>query len=363
MAALLATLLAALLACLPGCTRTPESPGAILLDGETMGTTWSVKIVPEGGGAIDAARREELRRLVQGRLDEVNAKMSTYSPESELSRLNAWPESAPFSLSRETVEVLSIASEVAEKTGGAFDVTVGPLVDAWGFGPGLRTGTPPDEATIAALREGVGFRLLEISAGDSTVRKARPEVRCDLSAVAKGYAVDRVADALESLGIGRYMVEVGGEIRTRGTNDRGVPWRIAIEKPDPLGRSIERIVPLSGLSMATSGDYRNFFEREGRMYSHLIDPRTGRPVAHALASVTVVHERCALADAYATAILVLGPEEGYRFSVEEGIAALLIERDAAGGVAEKETPAFEKRFVQPRGADSGAEDGAPTRQP
>jgi thiamine biosynthesis lipoprotein len=333
-----------LLATLSGCTRTPK---ALAIFGETMGTTYSVKIVPEGGGAIDGPRLEKLRRLVEDRLEEVNAKMSTYSPQSELSRFNAWPETSPFTVSRETLEVLTIAAKVSGETGGAFDITVGPLVNAWGFGPSFRSETPPDAATIAALQKRIGYRLLELSAADSTVRKSHPDVYCDLSAVAKGYAVDRVADALEAQGVERYMVEVGGEVRTRGRNDRGEPWQIAIERPDPTARSIERIVPVSDLSVATSGDYRNFFEREGRLYSHIMDARTGRPVAHALASVSVFHARCAVADAYATAILVLGPEEGYRFAVEKDLAVLFIVRDPAGGFAEKATPGFE-RLLGPR---------------
>jgi thiamine biosynthesis lipoprotein len=166
-----------------------------------------------------------------------------------------------------------------------------------------------------------------------------PELTLDLSAIAKGFGVDQVAEALEREGIEHYMVEVGGEVRTRGSNPSGEAWRIAIEKPDPSHRDMQVILPLNDLSMATSGDYRNYYEEEGRRISHMIDPRSGWPVTHAVASVSVVDEECVQADAFATALLVLGPE-GFELAEELGLAAYFLERSPDGGFTERRTTAF-----------------------
>ena len=275
--------------------------------GQTMGTWYTVKAV-ELPVEADEDREATLRSAIEEQLEDVNAKMSTYRDDSEVSRFNQSESTTPFPVSDETLAVFSKAQQLAESSGGAFDITVGPLVNAWGFGPGERTLEGPGDDELAALRARVGFRNVEV--GDAAIRKLRPDVYCDLSAIAKGYAVDRVGLALGDLGCDHYMVEVGGEVRTKGLNGDGVPWRIAIEKPDPEGRAIHRVLPLSGLAMATSGDYRNYYETEGARLSHTIDPRTGRPIAHKLASVSVVHEECAMADGFATTMMVLGPEDG-----------------------------------------------------
>lgn len=308
--------------------------------GETMGTTYSVKVAASGERWAEAAAKTG--PAIQAALDRVNERMSTYRPDSELSRFNRSAETTPFSLSRETLEVFQIAQRVSEVSGGAFDVTVGPLVNAWGFGPERREEKVLSDEEIAKLRERVGYRMLEIDVAAGTIRKQRPDMYCDLSAVAKGYGVDCVAAALERLGIGNYMIEVGGEVRTRGDKD-GRGWHIGIERPTPgaQGMILKRMkMPAEGLSMATSGDYRNYFEIGGVRYSHMIDPATGRPIAHNLASVTVLASTCAVADAYATAIDVLGPEKGYALAVEQGLPVLLIVADAAGQFSEKATPAF-----------------------
>lgn len=316
-----------------GRCRVVESPPEVMLTGLTMGTTYTIKIADPGA----EARATETAQVIGVLLQQVNNIFSTYREDSELSRFNNNDGSAPFSLSDDLRRVFEISLEVSRQTRGAFDITVGPLVNAWGFGPDNPT-HPPTGDEIAALRERIGYEKLTLENG--ALSKARPDVYCDLSAVAKGYGVDCVAHKLDELGIANYMVEIGGEVRTRGTHTAGTPWQIAIEKPVTGQRTVERVVPLSDLSMATSGDYRNFFESNGRRYSHTIDPRTGQPIEHRLASVSVLHAECAWADAYATALNVLGPDDGYALAQRLGLQALFIVRNDDGSFSEKATPTF-----------------------
>lgn len=328
--------LAALL-CFPLAACGRGGPAEHYFAGPTMGTEYHVKIVAD----LDPARRDQAARAIEEALGRVNALMSTYRPDSELSRLNRHEGPEPFPLSPETAAVFAAALEICAETNGAFDITVGPLVNAYGFGPDAYT-DPPDTALIAELRGRVGCHLVALDPARATVAKARPDVYCDLSAIAKGHGVDAVAAALDNLGIARYMVEVGGEVRARGANLRGQPWRIGIERPDTAARGLHRAIPLRDTAMATSGDYRNFREIDGRRVSHTIDPRTGRPVAHDLASVTVLHPECARADAYATALMVLGPELGAAFAEEKNLAALFLIHTGDGPIQERATPAFDQ---------------------
>lgn len=308
-----------------------------------MGTEYAVKVVLEEGRRISPEDLGALKKLVAETLDAVDRAMSTYRPDSELSRLNAHGPGEPFRLSPETFEVLALSLRVSEETGGAFDPTVGPLVNLWGFGPEARRGVPGERA-LAEARERVGWRKLALSEADRAVVKSRADVACDLSAVAKGYAVDRVSEALAARGFRDHIVEVGGEVRASGLNARREPWRVAVEKPLGFAREVERVVPLSDLSVATSGGYRNYFEEDGRTYAHIVDPRTGRPVESALASASVFHRRCAVADAYATAMIVLGPIEGSRLAAELDLPALFIVRAPDGNFEERTTPAFDRLF-------------------
>ena len=307
------------------------------ITGTTMGTTFAVTVVPGAGAAAVA---EGLPASVQRRLDGIEERMSHYRPASEVSRFNAARTTEPRPMSRETLGVVAEALAVSRVSGSAFDVTVGPLVEAWGFGPGGRAPAAPDEATLAALRGRVGAELLEVDLAAGTLRKRRGDVVVDLSAIAKGYAVDAVAALLDDLGFGDHLVEIGGELRAAGTNEAGTPWRVAIERPVPGAPAAQRILPLQDAALATSGDYRNFYDLDGARVSHTVDPRTGRPVTHGLLSVSVIAARCALADARSTALNVLGPEEGYALAVDQGWAALFVEDDGAGGLVERETPAF-----------------------
>lgn len=300
-----------------------------------MGTLYTVKVVDPPRGADP----EALRSGIDGILQQVDARMSTYRPDSELSRFNAARSRDWIGISRELLTVLREAQRVSELTGGAFDVTVGPLVNLWGFGPGGGADVLPSNDAIQAALARVGYRHLHLRDAPPAFRKDPPELYVDLSAIAKGYAVDRVAEFLASQGIGDYMVEVGGEVRARGRNARGTAWRIAIERPSATRRAVQLVVALDDAGIATSGDYRNYFERDGRRYSHTIDPATGRPITHALASVTVIAPSTMHADALATGLMVLGPHKGYELAEHLGLAALFIIK-TQDGFTQRGTPAF-----------------------
>ena len=318
------------------CGVRPSSPAAASFAGATMGTTFSVRMA---GGPFSAGLQEAARAAVTAVFDDVVARMSTYDPASELGRFNRHASTAPMALSSETLAVIARGQEVAALSGGAFDITVAPLVGAWGFGAGASPrGALPSREALAAP---IGWQQLAVDARAGTVRKAHAGLQIDLSGIAKGHAVDRAAQALEALGIERYMVEAGGEVRTRGANAEGRAWQIAVERPDAWPQQAHRLVPLRGLSIATSGDYRNFYEVDGRRYSHEIDPTERAPVAHALASVTVAHAECMTADALATALFVLGPQRGLALARDQGLAALFVVRETGGRLRDLATPAFD----------------------
>ena len=305
------------------------------LSGATMGTRYTVKI----GAAHAEHAGAALQAAIDERLESINAGMSTYLPDSELSRFNAMRSTAPFEVSAELCALVEQALAFSERTGGAFDVTVGPLVNLWGFGPDASTAAPPSPAAIGEVAAAVGYRHLSTDCSVPALRKRIDTLYVDLSALAKGYAVDEIAALLDAKQIGDYMVEIGGELRVRGRNAKNRPWAIGIEAPNYADRSVRTVVGVSDTAVATSGDYRNYFEFEGRHYSHMIDPRTGRPAEHDGASVTVVAESAAFADAMATALLVLGPEAGLDYAEREGIAAFFLLR-SGGGLEERATKPF-----------------------
>jgi thiamine biosynthesis lipoprotein len=331
--------------------RSPQqeaSPVELFLAGPTMGTRYTVKVVAPG--PVSEESRTALETGIGRVLELVDSAMSTWREDSELVRFNRHGTES-FKASPAFLEVLSAALAVSVRSGGAFDVTVGPLVDAWGFGPEAIS-SPPSEERIEQLLEATGTERLRIDAGGETVEKASADLRVDLSALAKGYAVDRVAAILREAGYSRFMVEVGGEVVTRGFNPDNAPWQIGIEVPDPERRAVYTVVTLDGAALATSGDYRNFRLEGGRRISHIIDPRTGRPVGHSLASVSVVASTCMMADAWATALSVLGPEEGLQLAREENLAALFIFRRQDGTLGEVSTANFEAyRATEPTRRD------------
>ena len=248
--------------------------------------------------------------------------MSTYKKDSEISQFNRLPVGQTMAISQEFAEVVKISRQIWQLSNGAFDPTIGPLVDLWGFGPDERHESIPSSKTIELTKAQIGFDSVVLDEYKLSKTKA---VSIDLSAVAKGYAVDRVADLLEMLALPDYLVEIGGEIRVSGFNADGVAWRIAMEQPQ-LFAEVDRVINITDIAVATSGDYRNYFEKDGVRYSHTIDPVTGRPIVHNLASVTVLTQSCAEADAWATAFSVLGVEQSLKLAEQLDIAAYMLVR-------------------------------------
>lgn len=317
------------------------SPTTTTFTGRSMGTTWSVKLGEVGPPSVD------VQAGVQTQLDAIEGLMSTWSPQTEVSRFNRAETLEVQPLSPPTIEVLRIALDVSRRTQGAFDITVGPLIRAWGFNQGRHDGPwhPPTKTDIEQAAARVDHRQLTLHA--EGLSKSLPTLELDLSAVAKGYAVDRVAQWLEQSGIHNYMVEVGGEVRTSGRNAEGDVWRIGIEQPDAGQVAVAQVITMASGALATSGTYRNFIDQDGRRYAHILDPRTSQPVTHQTVSVSVFHEACAWADAWATALLVLGADEGMALAEREGLAVrFVIERDN-GTRDVRMTPSFRSRLSAP----------------
>jgi len=300
-----------------------------------MGTTWTLRVAPSGHGADAAA----IRRLVDTALAEIDESMSTYRDDSSVSRFNAAASTDWIDVPRPLAEVVSESQRIGHQTGGALDLTVAPLVQLWGFGSAEPRREPPADEEIAALLARSGPDRLDVRLEPPALRKQAPELTLDLDSIAPGYAVDLVSARLEQAGFRHHMVEIGGELRVLGRNADGRPWRIGIERPDESGRSVARVLQLVDMAVSTSGDYRDFFEAAGQRYSHTLDPRSGRPVAHALASVTVLRPTATEADGLSTALMVLGPGAGFELAERMGWAALFIERGTTG-VSQRETTAF-----------------------
>ena len=292
-------------------------------------------------------------------LEEINDQMSTYREDSELSRFNRHDSTEWFPVSSETEYTVALALSIAADSDGAFDPTVGPLVRLWGFGPGPRTSDVPSDEVVAEALSRVGYDMVETRDDPPALRKLDPGVELDLSAIAKGFGVDRVAESLREGGVADFMVEIGGEVRVSGERPDGSGWRIGVEAPASDERRAGWALSLTDSSLATSGDYRNYFEVDGQRYSHTIDPRTGRPVTHRLASVTIVADDCATADAWATTLMVLGPEAGLRWAEEREIAAWLLTHEGEG-VSEAATSGFANRFGTPDVIGEVEVEGTPT---
>lgn len=300
--------------------------------GRTMGTTYSVKFITTEKSQIP--EQAVIEKAVDSILKEVNRQMSTYIPTSEISLFNQATDIAQKHLiSKEFAKVLQESINLHEVTQGALNITIGPLVNLWGFGPENRPVRVPTEQQLSERLASVGmdkFSLKE-EADQYFLQKNTANLYIDLSAIAKGFGTDQVAEYLESLGIENYMVEIGGEIRAKGHNLAGNDWQIAIEKPVSDGsRAIQEIVSLKNMSMATSGDYRNYFEQDGIRYSHEIDPNTGRPIQHNLASITVITPSCMTADGLATGLLVLGAEKALDVAEKNNLAIYMVVKNKNG---------------------------------
>ncbi|MET0429468.1 MAG: FAD:protein FMN transferase [Microvirga sp.] len=315
----------------------PGEAPSLTFCGPTICTTYKITVV----AALIAGEQQAIEALIAEELAEVDRQMSTWRDDSEISRFNAHVSTDPFPASRGLLEVVQTAAEISKASEGAFDVTVTPLIAAWGFGPkGRQEGAPePTQAELDALRASVGWQRVHVDLATGSLRKDHPALRLELSAIAPGYAADRIASRLRELGHTRSLVDVGGEILASGESARGGPWRLGIERPDSSGGVVQQLVLVRDQALATSGDYRNYYEQDGVRRSHTIDPRTGRPIAHALASVSVLHRTAALADGWATALNVLGPDAGLQLATAQNIPALFLVR-ADGGFKELTSPAF-----------------------
>jgi thiamine biosynthesis lipoprotein len=321
--------------------RGPSGDEPHVFSGPTMGSLYHVTVDED----LTEMERARVRSVIDERLAHIEALISSYDSTSEVSRFNRHASVEPFAVSREVVETLVLARDVSERSGGALDVTVAPLVDAWGFGPVDRDGAIPDDATVAELRRLVGYERLVIDETAGAVAKLDPDVRIDLSGVGQGYAVDVVARALTDLGLTNFLVELSGELKAAGARRDGTPWRVGIEAPAAGIADLWGTVELADEGISTSGDYLNYLEIDGVRFSHLVDPRTGRPVRMLGASVTVVHESAAVADAWDTALAVLGPDAGYELAEREGLAALFLTR-AGDGFEARTTTALRGRVSQ-----------------
>jgi len=304
------------------------------LAGQTMGTSWSVKLIrpPQ----LDL---QMIRNGIEQQLNLVITQMSTWSATSDMSRYNHAEAGSWHVLPAQFLRVLDCALEIAERSGGAYDPSVGPLVNLWGFGPDPVQAEAPDATLLEQARARCGWQRVRIDRARNALLQPGG-LYLDFSSIAKGYAVDLVADYLRSIGVQSHLVEIGGELRGHGVKADGHPWWVGLEQPAGSESDVQSIVALHGLALATSGDYRRYFEHDGTRYSHTIDPRTAQPIAHALASVAVLHTDCMTADAWATALMVLGDEEGLALALEAGLAALFVRRDGAG-FRESMTPAMQ----------------------
>ncbi|GGE58911.1 FAD:protein FMN transferase [Streptosporangium jomthongense] len=329
------------LAALAGCSFQQEDE-VWEISGPVFGTLYHISVVlPE-----DHERLEVLAQGIDEALEKVDASMSTWRENSELSKLNHLDDQSDWTpVSEPLFEVLSRSLEISRLTDGAFDITIGPVVNLWGFGPDARPEQVPSDEALARTLAATGFEHLSLRADPPAVKADRPQY-IDLSAIAKGYGVDVVARYLDSEGVKAYLVEIGGEVRTQGRKPDGSAWRLAIEQPVEGGEhTVNRIVTLPSGAMATSGDYRNYYESEGRRFSHTIDPETGKPIEHHLASVTVIADDTMTADALATGFTVMGYERASALATRENIPAYFIIR-AENGFESHQTPAFSSYVIQ-----------------
>ena len=307
----------------------------VLLQGPTMGTTYHVKVV----ATEKEIKEKQLQAQIDDLLKEINQQMSTYIDDSELSRFNALQSTKPVEISEPLREVIAESLRIGKISDGKLDITVGPLVNLWGFGPEYRPEKIPTEEKLKKTKARTGLDKLHLEG--NSLSKSIPELYVDLSTTAKGYGVDKVAELIEQNGFQNYLVEIGGEMRLKGFKHTGELWHVAIEKPTSSERAVYQIIVPKDNAVATSGDYRNYFEVEGQRFSHIIDPSTGKPINHKLVSVTVIHPSSMTADGLSTALMVMGPEKGLTFAKEHNIAALFIIKTEHGFVQENTV-----KFVQ-----------------
>lgn len=313
-----------------------DSSQTFFTNGLAMGSTYLVKaVVPAALYPVDGLENEIVKLL-----REFNTQFSTYDPESEVSQFNRSDSTDWFEVSAEVAQLTQIALELSRESEGAYDITVGPLVDLWSFGPDKRPQRVPEDDQITQARQSIGFDKLEVRLDPPALRKAIPQLQVDYNSIAPGYAADLIALHLESRQLTNYLIDIGGEVKVQGEKRPGLLWTVAIEKPSDDGMTeIQKILKVKDISVATSGDYRNYFEENGVRYSHTINPQTGKPITHRLTSVSILAATCAQADGLATTLMVMGPDAGYQWAVDKDLAAYMIEKTQAGFQI-RATPAF-----------------------
>ena len=306
-------------------------PSTTAYYGQALGTTWSVQLADDP--------KENVQAIIERELNVVNSQMSTYQPDSEVSRFNRH-DTTSFSISEDTATVIRAALDLYSKSNQSFDITIGPVVNAWGFGfpPSLKK---PTEESLTELHTIVGSNKLTLSG--TLLTKSNPDIRIDLSAIAKGYAVDKISAALKTKGYSNFLVEVGGEIYTAGSKNEQ-PWLVGIEQPNEEQGAIQLVLPLENAALATSGDYRNYKERDGVRYSHTIDPRTLKPISHNLASISVIAPTVMEADGWATALNVVGEDEALRLAEEYDLGLYMLLREEDGSFRSRSNAAFAERL-------------------
>jgi FAD:protein FMN transferase len=313
--------------CLSACFPSNDlAKKEILLQGLTMGTTYNIKVV----ATIEQVKKLQLQSQIDSLLKQVNQQMSTYIENSELSLFNQSQSLEPIEVSNGLARVIKESLRLGKLSEGKLDVTVGPLVNLWGFGPEYRPEKVPSNELLKQTKAKIGLEHLTLS--NNKLSKSFPDLYVDLSTIAKGYGVDVVAELIEKNGINNYLVEIGGELRLKGFKHTGELWVVAVEKPISTERSVQQFIVPKDNAMATSGDYRNYFEVEGQRFSHIIDPATGKPINHKLVSVTVIHPSSMTADGLSTAMMVMGEEKALAFAEKNGFAAYFIVKTENGFV-------------------------------
>jgi len=311
---------------LSGCDR-PSPSSSLVLEGKTMGTYWRASLA-----GVDSAREAGLKQAIQQLLDADDHELSTWKKDSELSVFNQSRSQQPQAISENMADIITLSLRIGKKTEGAMDITVGPLVNLWGFGPDKQPVKTPDQAQIDAARALAGLQHLKViqNGEGQWLQKDLPALYVDLSTVGEGFATDHVARLMEKEGINNYLVSVGGAVLTRGLNAEGKPWRVAIQKPTDKENAVEAIVDLQGHGISTSGSYRNYYELDGKRISHVIDPMTGRPIEHKLVSATVIATTALEADGWDTGLMVLGTEKAKQLAIREKLAVYLITKQDDG---------------------------------
>ncbi|PMY70913.1 MULTISPECIES: FAD:protein FMN transferase [Pseudomonas] len=305
--------------------------------GPTMGSTYSIKYVRRAGLAAPSEVQAQVERI----LAQIDRQMSTYRSDSDIERFNDLPANSCQAMPAAVLRLIEVGQQLSRDSQGSFDLTVEPLLNLWGFGPQGRGEAVPSDTALAQVRQRVGYTHLRIE-GDQLCKDAAVEV--DFNSIAAGHAVDRIAARLAEMGIDSYLVEATGELKAVGRKPDGSAWRIALEEPRDDRQLAERVIAVDGYGVSTSGDYRNYFQRDGQRYSHTFDARTGRPVEHGLASVTVIHPAAVMADGLSTLLLILGPERGWDYAEKHDIAVFFVIRADTGFVT-RSNRAFDRLFA------------------